>query len=99
VISIQLHTEVEVDQLLDKEFEVIRDLKARRENSSVVIRAEQMTSTRPKPGKSESRLGKRVELSRAAGLKMTKISLEWFCTVGSGSKKLKSWLSEPAHAI
>jgi hypothetical protein len=37
VIPIQLHTEVEVDQLLDKEFEVIRDLKARRENSSVVM--------------------------------------------------------------
>jgi hypothetical protein len=37
VIPIQLHTKVEVDQLLDKEFEVIRDLKARRENSSVVM--------------------------------------------------------------
>jgi hypothetical protein len=58
-----------------------------------------MMPTRPKPDKSESGLGKRVELSRAAGLKMTKISLEWFCTVGSGSEKLKSWLSEPAHAI
>jgi hypothetical protein len=37
VTPTQLHIEVEVDQLLDKESEVISDLNDRRENSSVVM--------------------------------------------------------------